>query len=55
MFLVIFSTSSGGQVHNVAIVLILLSKRLSAGLQIDALKVKTVPLPHYILALMMMG
>jgi hypothetical protein len=63
-FELIFSPSSGGQVYNVAMVLLLLLKRLSAGLDekelpIQArrvtLKVKEVPLSHYTLALQMMG
>jgi hypothetical protein len=66
MFQAIISPSSGDQVYNVAMVLLLLSKRLSAGLDEKeppshpdpltvALKVKEVPLPHYTFGLLMMG
>jgi hypothetical protein len=58
-FGLIFSPLSGGQVYNVAMVLLLILKRLSAGLDTDPktvdLEVKQVPLPHYTLGLLMMG
>jgi hypothetical protein len=54
-FGLIFSPSSGGQVYNMAMVLILLLKRLSAGPQTVTLTLKQVPLPHYTLGPLMMG
>jgi hypothetical protein len=65
MFRTIFSPSSGSQVYNVALVILLLLRLLSAGLdekgtshpgpQTFALKVKEVLLPHLTLGLLIMG